>query len=118
MPPVAPEDLKQYEACERQIRTAIDNCPGYKCPDLMKHAFIHLYVVGRVNGVDQNNMLAMVKKLARLEGLLVSPSAAANLLGAIEVAKDLEQGVVVTTFADNAEKYAEVLAQINQKENL
>jgi S-sulfo-L-cysteine synthase (O-acetyl-L-serine-dependent) len=54
----------------------------------------------------------MVKLLAQREGLLVSPSAAANLLGAIEVARQIDRGVVVTTFADDASKYAEVMAQI------
>ena len=56
----------------------------------------------------------LVRKVAQKEGLLISPSAAANLLGAIEIAKEVEQGVIVTTFADNAEKYTEVMKQIFQ----
>src|ERR1700740_223919 len=50
----------------------------------------------------------MVKRLAREEGLLVSPSAAAALIGCIEVASKLPAGaqaVIVTVFADNAAKY-------------
>src|SRR5579885_1952602 len=50
----------------------------------------------------------MVKRLARAEGLLVSPSAAAALLGCFKVAEELETGrpaVIVTVFADNASKY-------------
>ena len=50
----------------------------------------------------------MVKRLAREEGLLVSPSAAAALLGALQVAERIPQGrpaVVVTVFADSAAKY-------------
>lgn len=50
----------------------------------------------------------MVKRLAREEGLLVSPSAAAALLGCFAVAERLERGshaVVVTIFADSAAKY-------------
>jgi len=54
----------------------------------------------------------MVRSLAQKEGLLVSPSAAANLLGAIKVAEQIESGVIVTTFADNAEKYSEVMEKI------
>ena len=54
----------------------------------------------------------MVRLLAQEEGLLVSPSAAANLLGAIKVAEQIEKGIIVTTFADNAEKYAEVMERI------
>ena len=38
-------------------------------------------------------------------GLMISPSAAANLAAAIEIASGLEQGVVVTVFPDNAMKY-------------
>jgi cysteine synthase B len=50
----------------------------------------------------------MVKRLAREEGLLVSPSAAAALVGALNVAGELPAGqtaVVVTVFADSAAKY-------------
>lgn len=50
----------------------------------------------------------MVKRLAREEGLLVSPSAAAAFLGCIEVAEAIaadEHAVIVTVFADSASKY-------------
>ena len=50
----------------------------------------------------------MVKRLAREEGLLVSPSAAAAFLGCLEVAKTValdEHAVIVTVFADSASKY-------------
>ena len=62
--------------------------------------------------IDTLEAYNMVRLIAQEEGLLVSPSAAANLLGAIKVAEQLEQGVVVTTFADNADKYAEVMEKI------
>src|ERR1700747_1942361 len=50
----------------------------------------------------------MVKRLAREEGLLVSPSAAAALLGCLAVAQTIPAGqtaVMVTVFADSAAKY-------------
>ena len=50
----------------------------------------------------------LVKRLAREEGLLVSPSAAAALLGCFAVAAELperEHAVMVTVFADSASKY-------------
>lgn len=50
----------------------------------------------------------MVKRVAREEGLLVSPSAAAALLGCFRVAKSVVPGqraVIVTIFADSASKY-------------
>ena len=50
----------------------------------------------------------IAKRLAREEGLLVSPSAAANLAGCMQVAASLQSGqdaFIVTVFADAAEKY-------------
>jgi len=50
----------------------------------------------------------MVKRLAREEGLLVSPSAAAAMLGCFQVAKGIapdQHAVIVTVFADSASKY-------------
>jgi cysteine synthase B len=46
--------------------------------------------------------------MAREEGLLVSPSAAAGMLGCFQVAKGIAPGqhaVIVTVFADSASKY-------------
>jgi len=50
----------------------------------------------------------LVKRIAREEGLLVSPSAAAALLGCFQVAKGVapsQRAVIVTVFADSASKY-------------
>ena len=50
----------------------------------------------------------MVRIAAREEGLLLSPSAAAALLGCLQVAKTIPAGqraVIVTVFADSATKY-------------
>jgi cysteine synthase B len=50
----------------------------------------------------------MVKRLAREEGVLVSPSSAAALLGSLAVAKKIPAGqhaVMVTVFPDSAAKY-------------
>jgi cysteine synthase B len=48
---------------------------------------------------------AMVKRLAREEGVLVGISSAANLIAALEVANELDEGVVVTIFCDNGDRY-------------
>jgi len=59
-------------------------------------------------GVSTEESYRMVKRLAREEGLLVSPSAAAALVGTLSVAKTLPAGepaVMVTVFADSAAKY-------------
>jgi S-sulfo-L-cysteine synthase (O-acetyl-L-serine-dependent) len=50
----------------------------------------------------------LVKRVAREEGLLISPSAGAALLGCFQVANDLPRGesaVIVTIFPDSAAKY-------------
>ena len=47
----------------------------------------------------------MVKQLAREEGLLVGISAGANVLAALQVARELEEGTIVTVLCDSADKY-------------
>ncbi len=51
-------------------------------------------------------------RAAREEGLLISPSSAAALAGAHEVASNISFGTVVTVFPDNAEKYGEITEQV------
>ena len=48
---------------------------------------------------------AMVRRLAREEGLMVGISAAANVVAALRVAEHLDAGTVVTIFCDGADKY-------------
>lgn len=58
--------------------------------------------------IETESAYRLVKRLAREEGLLVSPSAAAALLGCFQVAKRIpreERAVMVTVFADSAAKY-------------
>ena len=58
--------------------------------------------------INTEEAYRLVKRIAREEGLLVSPSSAAALLGCFQVAKTLapgERAVIVTVFADSASKY-------------
>ncbi len=58
--------------------------------------------------IDTENAYRMVKRAAREEGLLLSPSAAAALDGCFQVAAKLkpeEHAVFVTVFADSGTKY-------------
>ena len=54
----------------------------------------------------------MIIEVKEKEGLLLSPSSAANLVGAIRIASRLEKGTVVTLLPDNADKYGEVIKKI------
>jgi len=56
-------------------------------------------------GVRTEDAQAMIRRLAREEGLLVSPSAGAAVHAALEVAREIREGLVVTIMADNASKY-------------
>lgn len=53
-----------------------------------------------------------LKAMLKYEGWLVSPSAAANVAGALRIASKLEEGIVVTVLPDNADKYGEVIKNI------
>lgn len=58
--------------------------------------------------INTEEAIDLMKKVAIKEGLQISPSSAANLLGAIKVAEKLNSGTVVTTFADDASRYREI----------
>jgi S-sulfo-L-cysteine synthase (O-acetyl-L-serine-dependent) len=53
-----------------------------------------------------------LKTILKYEGWLVSPSAAANVAGAIKLANKLKEGVIVTMLPDNADKYGDVIKNI------
>lgn len=59
--------------------------------------------------VSTESAYEMIVKMSKHEGLLISPSSAANLVGAIKIAEKLETGCVVTVFTDNASKYSAVI---------
>src|SRR4051812_36520056 len=55
--------------------------------------------------VSSEAAFEMARCLARVEGLMVGISAAANVVAALRVARELDQGVVVTILCDGAAKY-------------
>ena len=59
----------------------------------------------RTAAVATEDAHEMVRRLAREEGLLVGISAGAALFCALQVARELEEGVVVTIFPDGGDKY-------------
>ncbi len=66
----------------------------------------------RIDEVSTQRAYDIIKGAARLEGLLLSPSSAANLAGAIALAEQIDEGTIVTILPDNADKYREVIKQI------
>jgi S-sulfo-L-cysteine synthase (O-acetyl-L-serine-dependent) len=55
--------------------------------------------------VESERAYEMVRRLAREEGLLAGISSGAALVATLDVAKQLDRGLVVTIFPDGAEKY-------------
>lgn len=53
-----------------------------------------------------------LKQTAEKEGLLLSPSSAANLASALQLARELDEGTIVTIFPDDGSKYNEVIDNI------
>lgn len=54
----------------------------------------------------------VLKAVAKYEGLILSPSSAANIAGAMRAAEKLHEGIVVTVLPDNADKYSEVINKL------
>ena len=54
---------------------------------------------------DTARSYELAKAASKYLGLMLSPSAAANLDAAMQLADHIKQGVIVTVFADNAMKY-------------
>jgi S-sulfo-L-cysteine synthase (O-acetyl-L-serine-dependent) len=54
---------------------------------------------------DTEESLALVRRLAREQGLLVGPSSGAALAAAMRLSGDLREGVIVAIFPDGGERY-------------
>ncbi len=54
----------------------------------------------------------VLKQAAKREGLLLSPSASADLASALQLARELDEGVIVTVFPDDSSKYSEDIDEI------
>lgn len=62
--------------------------------------------------IDTEEAYQMMVTVKEKEGLILSPSSAANLVGAIRVASEIESGVVVTLLPDNGDKYGELINKL------
>lgn len=93
-----------------QPETALHGLEGWKHLETAKVPQIYdSSVADDHSTVSTIESYEMIKQVAASGGLLLSPSAAANLVGAVQLAGQIDRGHIVTMFPDNAEKYSEVL---------
>lgn len=97
----------------QQPETAMHGLEGWKHMDSAIVPKIYDDQVADENVfVDTMEAYEVLKDVARHEGLLISPSSAANLVGALKLAEQIDKGVIVTTFADHGSNYPEVIKEL------
>lgn len=78
-------------------------------PTAIKPGIYDAFFPDRQLGISTEDTYSMARRLAREEGYLVGISAAAAMVGSLQIAAELadagEPGVIVTLFPDNAYKY-------------
>lgn len=72
-------------------------------------------VADEIIEISTEEAYEMLKKVYDYEGLLLSPSSAANIAGALKVAAKISAGTIVTILPDNSEKYSEVINKLIKK---
>ena len=55
--------------------------------------------------LDTEDAYDMVRRLARVEGLMVGISSGANVVAAVRLAREAREGVIVTVLCDSSDKY-------------
>ena len=96
-----------------QPESALHGLEGWKHLETADVPAIHDHsIADEHRTVSTEAAYTMVVDIARSEGLLISPSAGANLAAARSVAEELDRGIIVTTLADDASKYGDVMAQL------
>ena len=105
---------KNIKCIALQPDSALHGLEGWKHLDTAKIPAIYRNdLADEVREVLTSDAYRLVKKIAQEEGLLLSPSSAANLAGALQLADEIDEGVIVTVCPDDMSKYQEVLHQIN-----
>jgi S-sulfo-L-cysteine synthase (O-acetyl-L-serine-dependent) len=103
-------ELKPSVQCvSLQPDSSFHGLEGWKhMPSALRPAIYDETLADENLGVRTEDAYRMVKRLAREEGILASPSSAAALVGSLEVAKRVPPGdraLIVTVFPDSAAKY-------------
>ncbi len=106
--------LKDYnpdvQVVALQPDSAFHGLEGWKyMPTAIKPGIYDEFFPDRQVGISTEATHVMLRRMAREEGYLVGTSAAAALVGSLQIADELaaagEPGVIVTLFPDNAYKY-------------
>jgi len=96
-----------------QPDSALHGLEGWKHLETAKVPGIYDPAVADKNlEVSTEEAYEIMRAAAKHEDLLLSPSSAANIAGALKVIDELEDGVVVTILPDNADKYSDVIKNI------
>lgn len=69
-------------------------------------------VVDETVAVSTEETYEWIKRVAKAEGLLLSPSSAGVVAGAVKIAERIDSGVIVGVLPDSADKYGAVIDQI------
>ena len=102
--------LKQFNrniiCVAAQPDSPFNGLEGWKhMPTAIKPGIYDEYLADENIETKTEGSYIVAKELARDAGLFVSPSAAGAIYSAIDVARELDEGVVVTVLPDNAYKY-------------
>lgn len=93
-----------------QPETILHGLEGWKHLETARvPAFYDPGLADKILQIPTQEAYDLIKEVKLREGLHISPSSAANLYGALEVANGIQEGVVVTVFPDNAAKYSEII---------
>lgn len=101
------------ERIQVQPNSALHGLEGWKhLPTAKVPGIFRKDLAEQALSVDTVEALDVLKDVARHTGMLISPSSAANLKSAMQLAQTIESGHIVTLFPDDLMKYDEILNQI------
>ncbi len=89
----------------------VEPYPGHKIQGLknMKESYppgiFDPSVVSEIVNVDDESAYAMARRLAKEEGIFVGMSSGAAMKAAVDIAREMEEGVVVAVLPDGGERY-------------
>ena len=96
----------EIELIALQPETALHGLEGWKHLETADTPAIYDHrLADRTEIISTEESYETMKTASRNEGLLLSPSSAANLAGAKKIAANLDRGHVVTVFPDDYSKY-------------